>query len=57
MILNRQITSNDGLGIDETLPDYSEDGLGINVSARFSLRFTNQRNEAFDAIYANHFRK
>jgi hypothetical protein len=54
LMINRVGSTSDGLGVWESINDYSFDGKGINVSAKFYLTFTETRNETYRKIQARH---
>jgi hypothetical protein len=43
LMLNRVGATSDQLGVWEGINDYSFDGKGINVTAKFTLAFTSKR--------------
>jgi len=50
LMLVRQGSTQDEIGIWESMRDWSEDGKGVNISAKFHLAFTNNRTELFTLI-------
>ena len=53
-MINRYGVTNDELGMWESMKDYSPDNLGINVTAKFYLSFTKDKEEAFRLIMKRH---
>ena len=50
LMFHRLGTTNDELGIWEPMKDISPDGRGINVTAKYFLAFTNNRETLYKMI-------
>jgi hypothetical protein len=50
----RQSPSNDGLGVNEPLSDWSPDSKGVNYTATFKLALTHQKEELVKLLYKQH---
>lgn len=56
LMLNRVGATSDQLGVWEGVNDYSFDGKGINVTAKFNLAFTSKRQDAYRKIQSRHMK-
>lgn len=50
LMFNRRGYSNDDMGMVEPINEVDNRGYGFNVSAKFYLKFTNSRIDAFESI-------
>ena len=55
LMFHRYGITNDELGIYEPMNDWSPDSRGINVTAKFYLSFTKNRDTLFRMIQKRHF--
>ncbi len=56
LMIIRQGTTQDELGIWEAMRDWSADSLGANVSAKFYMGFTSDREQLFRLIQERHLK-
>lgn len=54
LLANRFTPPHDNLGVHEGAKDTDAMGMGVNVSARFQLKFTKERSEALRYIQERH---
>ena len=55
-MVNRLGTTSDALGVNEGVNDMAGDGKQVNVSARFHLAFTENREQAYRMIQKRHLK-
>lgn len=53
-MMHRLGSSSDQLGVSEGVADYSADGKGINVTAKFFVAFTEDREQAYRLLQRKH---
>ncbi|TNV85114.1 hypothetical protein FGO68_gene2057 [Halteria grandinella] len=54
LMIHRLGSTSDQLGVGEGVNDYAIDGKGVNVSAKFYVAFTRDREEAFRLLQRKH---